>query len=181
MKYPLTFYVNSLPPNVGGCANGEITHALLKEYVHYDSNTGVFTRLKKSGKGAVGARMDGDKGDGYRRVRLLGQRYSAHRLAWFYVHGEWPKGEIDHINHDPSDNRMSNLRDCTKSTNQQNRIRANRNSKTGYMGVFKNKNRFGSRIYLGKEDLFLGNFATAEQAHDAYVNAKREHHIGCTL
>ena len=93
----------------------DLTHALLLEQVHYDPETGVFTR-RKTGK-ACGRQSV----DGYIYIVIKGCSYKAHRLAWFYVHGSWPIFVIDHINRDRADNRIVNLRDVPQSINAQNR------------------------------------------------------------
>jgi len=179
--YPLIFYVKTLPPDVGGCANGP-TSDDIKKVIRYEPDTGHFYRLQAiSPRSSIGDRADIDKGGGYRSVRCLGSRYSAHRLAWVIFYGKWPDGEIDHINHDPSDNRIVNLRDVSKSINQQNLSGPQKNNKAGFLGVWKNKKRWGSRIRSEGKDIFLGNFDTPQQAHEAYLVAKRDMHPGGTL
>jgi hypothetical protein len=119
--------------------------------------------------------------NGYRLIRVGDGRYRAHRLAWLYTHGAWPTGEIDHINGIRDDNRLANLRDVTVSVNQQNRKRAASNGSTGLLGVSTAKARYRAAIALNGRTTYLGSFDTAEEAHAAYVTAKRELHEGCTL
>lgn len=93
----------------------------LKRHLHYEPSTGVFTRLTRASNmrpGSVAGSVR--RRDGYVDIRLLGMKYSAHRLAWFYMHGKWPVGEIDHINREHADNRISNLRDVPHMVNMTN-------------------------------------------------------------
>ena len=116
-----------------------LTQAILKEELHYDPETGVFV-WRKNRKGLIGpgSIAGGVSGEGYRRIMVRGTRYAEHRLAWLYVYGDWPSGEIDHINRKKDDNRIANLRDVTRSQNQQN-ASLQRNNTSGFRGVSWNK------------------------------------------
>src|SRR6185369_5842834 len=101
------------------------------------------------------------------------------------VHGEWPKHDIDHINGDIIDNRIANLRDVPRLLNMQNQRRAQAKNATGFLGVTQDKKR-GTyhpkiRIPGEKNPRHLGTFRTAEAAHEAYLEAKRKLHAGCTI
>jgi hypothetical protein len=96
-------------------------------------------------------------------------------------YGVWPTGEIDHLDGDPSNNRIENLRDSTHLVNMQNRRRANIGSKTGVLGVKPHGKRFRATIETDRRGRHLGVFDTVEAAHAAYVAAKRIIHIGGTL
>jgi hypothetical protein len=101
----------------------------LRELIKYDPSTGEFCR-RSSGKtmGSTHAAR------GYVYIRVDGVRYAAHRLAWLYVHGEWPPAQIDHINRLRNDNRIANLRAATPRENSANRgVRTG--SKSGVPGV----------------------------------------------
>lgn len=105
-----------------------ITQAKLKELFTYDPETGVLVWNNRSSEvdhyntaymgnpaGCVGT-------GGYIYIKIAGRRYVAHRLIWTLVHGALPDGlQIDHINGDPADNRLCNLRLATQSQNQMNR------------------------------------------------------------
>jgi hypothetical protein len=119
--------------------------------------------------------------DGYIEVGVLGGNYTAHRLAWLWMTGDWPTGHIDHINGNRTDNRWSNLRITDHAGNAQNRSRPNRNNKVGLLGVCpEGATRFGAKIRVNGVRIWLGAFDTPEEAHGAYIKAKRDLHKGCT-
>lgn len=149
----------------------------------YSPDTGVFCH-RKNGHG-VTAGMQAGRIDswGHRQIRVYGKRYSAHRLAFLYMTGSWPKQTVDHINGDPDDNRWPNLRDVSTKVNNQNIRRASSKSSTGLLGVSKTRNgeRFTSKIQVDGRMKYLGTFDTPEEAHAAHIQAKRIHHEGCTI
>lgn len=101
------------------------------------------------------------------------------------MHGYWPSEDVDHINHDKADNRIANLRELNRSLNQQNQIRAHKDNKTGYLGVYRNKigrtQPYVASIFVEGKAVHLGAFDTAEEAHAAYVKAKRRLHPAGTI
>lgn len=122
-------------------------------------------------------------GEGYVGCMLDGKHYLIHRLIYLYVNGYMPIYDIDHINGNRSDNRIENLRPVTKQGNQQNIRKAYTTSKSGLLGAFyskKHKNWF-SRICVNKKSKWLGNFKTPDEAHQAYLKAKRNLHFTCTI
>jgi hypothetical protein len=155
----------------------------LREVVKYDAETGEFTRLLRTAqRHQVGDRADLLGGShGYRAVCIDGKKYLAHRAAWLYVHGEWPKGQIDHINADRKDNRLCNLRDVTPSVNAQNKRRAEKGNKSGFLGVYPHQGKWRARVVLRGRTHDAGCHGTPEEAHAAYVALKRKVHEGCTL
>ncbi len=164
---------------------GELTAEELRKLLSYDAETGVFTRrVDCGGIGGRAGSVAGTMNDqGYVLVSVKSHQYRAHRLAWLYVTGQWPTGEIDHKNADRSDNRWENLRDVSTTVNAQNKRRAQRNSKTGLLGAcwaMRDKT-FIARIKVDGRYRSLGSFESAEQAHAAYVEAKRRLHVGCTI
>jgi len=160
----------------------EITAARLRELLHYNPETGAFTR-RISRRGAMaGPITNRPNSSGYVKINLDGRTYAAHRLAWLYVHGRFPTAYVDHINGSKTDNRIANLRDVDASMNLQNQRVAQRGSKSGLLGVYpKPGGRFESRIMYDGKLRYLGSFDTADEAHGAYVTAKRVHHAGCTI
>jgi hypothetical protein len=106
---------------------------------------------------------------------MIGRKnYSAHRLAWLYVYGEWPSDQIDHINRNRSDNRIANLRIATPTQNQANRSVCKRNT-TGFKGVTVDPRtgRFRAKIRVNGKRTHIGVFDSAEEAGAAYVAASR--------
>ena len=120
--------------------------------------------------------------NGYAVIKVDSVTYKAHRLAWLCVHGEWPAGQIDHINGSRTDNRIANLRDVPHLINAQNRRRANRNNSTGLLGVSHGKaGGYVATICVGSKTEYLGVFSSAEEAHQMYLLAKRQKHLGATI
>lgn len=155
----------------------------LREVLDYDPCTGVFTWKAPSGRRVKVGSQAGRITDGYRRIGVDGAQARAHRLAWLYVYGELvPDGYvIDHINGDRSDNRISNLRVVTHSVNMQNQRRCTAASKSGLLGVRKYENAWLSGIGVQGREIHLGSFKSPEAAHEAYLQAKRRLHEGCTI
>lgn len=157
----------------------------LKRLLHYDPETGVFTRRVTTAphRGRAGdvAGMTNDQG--YRVIAVHSKQYRAHRLAWLYMTGEWPTGEVDHKNGVRDDNRWDNLRDVPTTINAQNKRRAMSNNKTGLLGASwsEREQKFVARIKVGHKYRSLGQHDTAEAAHAVYVEAKRRLHEGCTI
>lgn len=159
----------------------ELTQEALKQELHYDPETGLFTRLRNIGNGIKEGHIFGCNSRGYLVGTVRRVMYANHRLAWFYVYGVWPTGDIDHINGIKSDNRIQNLRDVSKTLNQHNQRKAHSQNSTGVLGVRPRGNRFSARIVINRKDKHLGCFDTAEAAHEAYLAAKRQMHEGCTI
>lgn len=156
----------------------QVSIAQIFASLSYDSETGAFIR-RSTGKRADIPSVWGDSF--YMRVKVRDARFAAHRLAWLFVHGEWPAGVIDHINGDKQDNRISNLRDVSHASNMQNQRRPHSNNKLGVMGVHELRGRFRACITVNGRPKKLGTFDTAEQASHAYLIAKRQLHEGCCI
>ena len=157
-----------------------LTQARLKELLHYDPETGVFTRLVGVTRHKAGAALKPQK-DGRVRVKIDGCRYLGNRLAWFYEHGTWPEWEVDHLNVRSNDDRKENLRDVPHALNVQNVRNARRHSKTGILGVVKKAGAYYAQITIDGRTRSLGRFDTADAAHLVYLQTKRKFHPGNTL
>lgn len=155
---------------------------ILREILSYDEATGEFRwREDFSRKVKAGDRAGAVSEQGYVRIGIWGTQYRAHRLAWLYVHGEWPPQQIDHINNDRRDNRISNLRLATSEINAQNRRTALPGNSSGLLGVSASGKRYVASIsHMGKNN-YLGRFDDPAEAHAAYVKAKRQLHKGCSI
>lgn len=158
-----------------------VTQAVLKERMRYEPGTGVFTSLY-SGHGMVKGRQLGrvirhpKGGKAYLQIAVFSKGYTAHRLAWLYMTGEWPEHTIDHIDGDGLNNRWDNLREATQAQNCWNR-RRHANNTTGYKGVsyHKRSKSYRASICVEGEKIELRGFATAKEAHRAYLKLAREH------
>lgn len=157
----------------------------LRELLHYDPATGIFTWRSKLGPRAKHNGIAGciSSDSGYRMIRIDFQLYRAHRLAWLYMFGVFPQDQIDHMNGNRSDNRIENLREVTNQVNCQNKRQAQKNSKTGILGVSWNKQNkmWTARLTHDNEDVLCKYFHNIEDARSAYLEAKRRIHPGCTI
>lgn len=156
----------------------ELTLARLRELLEYDPEIGIFRWKSRRSPRAPAGQLAGTINNHGRRMIMVDQRlYQAHRLAWYYIHEKWPSTEIDHINCDPSDNRLRNLREASSAQNKWNRG-AQRNNTAGFKGVslHKRTGRFMAQIVHRKQYQFLGMYKTAEEAHAAYCAAAARLH-----
>lgn len=158
-------------------ADAILTQKRLRELVSYCPDTGIFH------DSISGKQISGYDSKGYRRLWLDGRNYMMHRLAWLYVYGRWPRAMIDHINGDPRDNRIVNLRDVTNAVNQQNQRAARIDNKLGLLGVSFEKwsGKYKAQIRANGKKLLIGRFDCPLIAHKAYLEAKRSLHDGCTI
>ena len=143
----------------------------MRSWLSYDPETGKFTRLNGY---KVGQEAGYVAKDGYIYISLLGKKYYAHLLAWWFTHGEWPCGYIDHINRVKSDNRASNLRIVTARENKLN-MGMMKTNKSGLKGVVKKGNRWRAGITVNYKKVWLGYYETPEEAHAAYCEATQKH------
>ncbi len=139
-----------------------ITHQEALDTYDYNPVTGVFHRHMKSGKFKESGTTSGH---GYLQITFNGGLYYAHRLAWFYIHGEWPSAEIDHINRVKDDNRLSNLRSVTKTENLKNMPKF-KNNTSGVTGVHWSKlsGKWSAYIQLEGKRMHLGFFTDKSDA-----------------
>jgi hypothetical protein len=152
-----------------------LTQARLKELLHYDPETGVFTwREFRRGKAVAGSVAGSLNPTGYIHIYVDNNPYKAHRLAWLYTNGAWPEKFIDHINGVRDDNRLCNLRAVTNQENVCNIKNARSDSTTGLLGVGARRNKFVATVRHKGQRFFLGYFDTAEEAYAAYLVKKRE-------
>lgn len=149
----------------------DITQEQVKSLLHYDMETGVFTRMvRTSNRIKVGDIAGSINVDGYLLIMLHGIRHQAHRLAWLYVYGVWPTNDIDHADGNKTNNRISNLRDSTNSENHQNRRMAK-----GY-SFCKAAGKWMATIKVDGKCHYLGVFSAESEARAAYLAAKKIYH-----
>lgn len=147
-----------------------LTAEYVRQILHYDPETGIFTRRYKSQKTPAGGILGTPREDGYLIFRIGKFVYRTHRVAWLYMTGVWPKNTIDHVNLNRSDNRWCNLREATWSQNNANRGSDIRN-KTGIKGVGLSRSgkKFIANIRRRGTNKYLGTFDCPAAAHFAYL------------
>lgn len=144
----------------------------LRLLIDYDPETGILTWKPRGQKGwdsryAGTPALEAINSGGYRSGFILGRSCKAHRVAWAIHYGAWPEGEIDHINGDPADNRVCNLREVSKSLNARNRSLRSDNP-SGFVGVSADRNgKWRARIHIDGRERSLGSFKTPEEAAEA--------------
>lgn len=155
----------------------DLTQSTLKEILHYDQDSGVFTWLESIAlRIKVGSVAGSKSPNGYVYIKIGPRRYAAHHLAWLYVHGAMPEDQIDHRNLIRDDNRISNLRESDAFLNRQN-TKLQRNNTSGFKGVSGCRNgRWSAEIMVNRKTIRLGSFPTPAEASEAYLAAKRKLH-----
>ncbi|MCR4298099.1 MAG: HNH endonuclease [Gallionella sp.] len=149
----------------------------LKELLHYDPETGIFTWLvdRKSVKAGdvAGFRQE----ERYWVIRVDGKNYLAHRLAWLYVTGEWPPNQIDHADLNKVNNKFANLRLATPRQNGQNKP-IFRNNKSGVSGVSWNSRDcvWQSHMRIDGRQTHIGYFDNLFDAAAARFSTEAKHH-----
>lgn len=152
-----------------------LTQSTLKQILFYSPDSGEFTRVKTQSWNAKRGSIAGCiGGNGYLRIHVNGKLHQSHRLAWLYMHGEFPENDIDHINGDRTDNRLLNLRAATRQENVRNTL-MQKNNRTGYKGVKKNGSGYSARIMINGVQLHLGTYPTPELAHSVYQKEAKLH------
>lgn len=151
-----------------------ITAQHLRNLLKYDPETGIMTWRIASGRVKAGTQITCTDSRGYVVVRVDGALQRVHRLAWLYVHGISPS-VIDHVNGNPGDNRIINLRECSIRQNTMNRsIQSNNTS--GHVGVCfcKRRRKFRATITEDGKQISLGYFDTAVEASIAYKSRAKQ-------
>lgn len=168
--------------------NSTLTQERAKELLNYDPLTGIFTWKHDKRCGQKHGRIHVYAGDvagcmkenGYLCIRLDKRLYLSHRLAWLWMTGAWPVNFIDHKNGVRHDLRFDNLRDVTRAVNMQNlRTRKGGNLIGAYWR--EDRQKWTSQIKADGTLRYIGIFDTEQEAHEAYVKAKRLLHPGCTI
>lgn len=155
----------------------DITPEVCRELFRYDEETGRLFWKDVRYRGFHAANRGKEafpiSDQGYRKGKVHGIIFQAHRIIFAITYGRWPEGEIDHINGDRLDNRLCNLREVTPSVNRRNMRR--RHNATGPMaGVRERFGRWIAYSGLGQKNIHIGAFATKEEAIAARKKFNRE-------
>lgn len=143
----------------------------LKEYFKYEPETGkLFWNKRPSNCVVVGAEAGNYNDQGYMMCRFKGKNLRVHRIVWAITKGEQPSAFIDHINGSRGDNRVENLREVSNAENLQNMKKAK-----GCTYIIR-LDKWMAQINVNKEHKYLGVFNTEQEAHEAYLKAKKELH-----
>jgi hypothetical protein len=159
-----------------------ITADRLKILYTYNPENGLFMSTFTRRQWKAG-RVAGNRAK-YTMIVIDRKQYRAHRLAWLYMTGQWPDGQIDHINGDKHDNRFSNLRVATPAMNSQNILSPRKDCRSGLKGVSwrETHKKWHATIRINGKATHLGYFDSADAAHQVYMMAKQQHHsIGRSL
>lgn len=152
----------------------------IRDFLRYDPETGEFAWIKTPGhRPRAGLKAGKMTRGGYVQIGFGGKHHMAHRLAWFFVHGEMPSSFLDHINGDRADNRIANLRPATREQNAQNRVGPRNKSLPKGVSISLTRTgeqRYRARIGAGRERYNIGIYATVEEAQFAYATAAAQLH-----
>lgn len=146
-----------LQDETGDRSNAMLTQKELKKVLHYDQKTGIFIRLIPSG-GAIKNSIAGTKHNGrYTRIQIDGNRYLAHRLAWLYTYGYFPENQLDHIDRNKRNNKISNLREVSHQCNNRNCGNPKHNT-SSVRGIYwsKSNNKWYTQIKINYKIIYLG-------------------------
>lgn len=149
----------------------------LQKHFNYDPEVGVFSRkIKTSNRVVIGNPLLAGASHGRILIQIQNKVYKAHHLAWVYVYGEWPD-EIDHINNNPLDNRISNLRLATRQQNNYNKRHLHR-SGSGIKGVTwdKFRKKWFVKINVNKKQIALGRYDDLKKAEQVITAARYKYH-----
>lgn len=174
-------------PNIIQCRKKEkaISAEYIRSILHYSPNTGFFVWKERFDVLAnVNRRLAGNRAgtivkSGHIAIKIKKRHYWAHRLAWLYMTGEWPKEQIDHKNLNSTDNSWENPREATHDQNNQNK-KIPINCRSGVKGVrfvmMRNLPRYKVRISLRGKDIHLGYYKTIEEATAVRERASKKYY-----
>ena len=154
-----------------------LTQETLKQHLHYNPETGIFTRIySKMRPDCIGKQLGCVDGSGYIIISVLDKLYRAHRLAWLYMYGEFPKFDIDHKNRNKADNRIINLREATRQQNIFNSVKKNNSSGITGVSAIPNRKNWRARTCINGKSIYIGTYKTKEEAAKAYKDFVEQIH-----
>lgn len=147
-----------------------ITQTYLKEILDYDQEGYLVWKVKKAPWIEIGSRAGNLRREGYTRICINQKNHYLHRLVWIWHYGELPKCDIDHIDGNPSNNKIENLRLATRSQNMYNAVKKKQVTSSKYKGVcfIKRSNKWRALINFEKTTISMGHFLTELEAAKAY-------------
>jgi hypothetical protein len=148
----------------------KLTPERLKEVLKYFPTTGRFRWRVRQGPRSPGDEAGTLCPDGYHTIKLDGVGHFSHRLAWLYIHGEHPTGEINHRNGNPADNRIANLEQCGHRENVWHAVTRNMSAATG---LYRRRGKWEAKITVNARQYNLGTYDTRKEAAAAYRCAAR--------
>ena len=155
------------------------TFSRFHELLRYEPETGkLFWKVVTSNRAKVGSEAGSISKSGYRTLMVDGYRFLSHRVIFLMQNGAWPVQCIDHMDGDRLNNRISNLRECSIQTNNENKQSLVSKNSTGATGVYPAGKRFTAKIGIGGRSKHIGNFDTIAEAQKAYFDAKAKFHKG---
>lgn len=147
----------------------------LRSWFDYNSTTGILTWRRGREYGHAAGTITKHKCGVTLKVQLCGKKYAASRIIWKWVTGNEPVALIDHSDNNQLNNSWSNLREATSGQNTANR-KKHSGTKNTLKGTWWNTYGWAAGVTINGKQTFLGNFATEQEAHDAYVAASRQIH-----
>lgn len=158
----------------------ELTYERANELLRYEPETGkLYWKVNRGTRGKAGheaGHVTFLSGIPYIQIGVDGALYSTHRVAWLLHFGKWPEGDIDHINGNGLDNRITNLRDVSRSMNLRNRRRSCNNT-SGCIGVHwhKPRRKWQARVGIDGKQKHIGMFDDIEAAEAAVKKFRAKH------
>jgi len=140
----------------------------IKDKYYYDG----FDLIKNSTGHAAGT----DNGKGYKQITVMGRKIYVHRVVFFLYHGHWPADQIDHINRDNTDNRIENLRECSRPENHRNRANTRGRSLPRNVWLDKSTGKFIVGVTMFYKRIRIGTFASLEAAELAAKEAREKYY-----
>ena len=151
--------------------------AEVRDLLDYEPSTGEFRWRRRAAARVRAGDIAGCERDGYWQLCVKNGRVLGHLVAWAIHYGEWPAGEVDHINGIGTDNRIVNLRLASRHQNMRNTRRRSNNT-SGIKGVSwrSDSQRWRATLRTAGGRLYLGSFDSVDAAADAVQRARAAHH-----